>query len=550
MKGSNKKLFAYILILCACMQCFVGVQQEKVYAKIQANEVRVVEIEETELPNEAVVASEGSITALYDNVTDIYMSEGDIYQVHPKMLPKNAKDQIAYVVSESAIASVSEEGLIQAYSKGVTIVSAKLENGAKIDYNIHVGDLAESISFINVEDKIELVKKQTRRLLVKVTPNKLKNVKIKYTSSDEKIVSVNKDGEIIANKKGNAYIQAEALDGSKVTKKILVTVKERKSGTGYTESGLTIVDKSKQKYSYSDMCTDISQLAMKYSDIFSYSVTGKSWDNRKLYKIVFGNPNAKKKVFVQAAIHGREYMTSQLVMKQLEFYCANYYTGRLNGTYYSEIFENVCVEIVPMSNPDGVTISQFGANGIRNKTLRNNIKKMCKKYGRGRSSYYRKWKANARGVDLNNNFNGYWKSTKTSAKHPCSSGYKGSGYETEKESKNLTKIVRQGNYSAVINYHAMGRIIFWNFGQTGAQRTKELSLLNTVRSVTGYSPVRTAFSKKSAAGMADWVAVRMKLPTVTVEIGSVSCPLPSWQFASIWGQNRQLLAKVAKLYES
>ncbi len=219
MKGNNKRLFAYLLMLCVCIQCFTGISQEKIYAKIQANEVRVVEIEETELPSEATVVSEGSITALYDNVTDIYMSEGDIYQVHPKMLPKNAKDQIAYVVSESAIASVSEEGLIQACSKGVTIVSAKLDNGAKIDYSIHVGDLVESISFFNVQDKITLVKNQTRRLQVKITPGEKKNVEVSYTSSDEKIVSVTKDGEIIANKIGNAYIEAEALDGSKVTKK-------------------------------------------------------------------------------------------------------------------------------------------------------------------------------------------------------------------------------------------------------------------------------------------------------------------------------------------
>ena len=43
-------------------------------------------------------------------------------------------------------------------------------------------------------------------------------------------------------------------------------------------------------------------------------------------------------------------------------------------------------------NPDGTAISQKGFNAIRNKSLRNGLRRMG-----GSSS---KWKANARGVDL------------------------------------------------------------------------------------------------------------------------------------------------------
>lgn len=138
---------------------------------------------------------------------------------------------------------------------------------------------------------------------------------------------------------------------------------------------------------------------------------------------------------MQAAIHAREYMVSQLVMKQIEFYCANYYTGTYKGKCFSQLFDKVCFKIVPMSNPDGVTISQYGPQGIRNSALRNNIKAMCKRYARGRHSYYTIWKANARGVDLNRNFNPYWRLLASSQKAPSAFGYKGAGPVSEKNQR-------------------------------------------------------------------------------------------------------------------
>jgi len=111
-------------------------------------------------------------------------------------------------------------------------------------------------------------------------------------------------------------------------------------------------------------------------------------------------------------------MTTQLTMKQIELYCLNYYTGMHQKRYYSELFDEVAFHILPMANPDGVTISQFGSKGIRNKNLRQKIEKICKKYGNGKTSYYTNWKANARGVDLNRNFNVYWKQLNNGVKSP------------------------------------------------------------------------------------------------------------------------------------
>ena len=82
----------------------------------------------------------------------------------------------------------------------------------------------------------------------------------------------------------------------------------------------------------------------------------------------------RDKFFICAATHAREYMTAQLVMKQLEYYCAHYEDGSYNGTAYRDIFENTCFVIVPMVNPDGVSISQFGEEGLNREDLRQNLR--------------------------------------------------------------------------------------------------------------------------------------------------------------------------------
>ena len=409
----------------------------------------------------------------------------------------------------------------------------------------------EKISFPYMEDKmkIQIAVKQKRRVVVTIAPVDAANQTLIWSSSNENVVKVDENGMIQGLKVGTASITVFTTDGSNLSREFFVQVGKRKSGTSYTEKGLTIVSTKHQKYTYNEMKKDIVLLTKKYGEYLSYEVGGKSWDNRNLYVLTLGNPNAKKTVIVQASIHGREYMTAQLVMKQVEFYCRNYYTGTYKGTYFSELFEKVCFKIVPMSNPDGVSISQFGATAIRNAKLRANIQRMCRKYGRGSRSYYTRWKANARGIDLNRNFDQYWKLLSTSIHAPCASGFKGYSPVSEKESKFLVRLANKEKPSAVLSYHAMGQIIYWNFGQRGSLRTKELQLLNVVRGQTGYRPVGGAFSRHHSTGYGDWIAVSKKTPTTTIEIGSVACPLPSSQFPGTWSRNRLIFAATAKLYQ-
>ena len=108
-----------------------------------------------------------------------------------------------------------------------------------------------------------------------------------------------------------------------------------------------VVDIDKREYSYEEMVADLAELNALYPTRFSYRSFGQSVAGRELYVAVLGNPNAEQQLLVSAGIHGREYLTPLLVMKQMEFTLAHYENGDYNGIPYSTLFENCCLYVVP-----------------------------------------------------------------------------------------------------------------------------------------------------------------------------------------------------------
>ncbi|MGN1417294.1 MAG: M14 family zinc carboxypeptidase, partial [Oscillospiraceae bacterium] len=98
-----------------------------------------------------------------------------------------------------------------------------------------------------------------------------------------------------------------------------------------TNRKTNIVKTSPSPYTYDDMSEDIEKLAKRYPELMEYSIIGTTADNRNIYDIVMGDPDADKQIVIQASCHAREYMTSLLVMEQLEYCLNGYYTEEYNG---------------------------------------------------------------------------------------------------------------------------------------------------------------------------------------------------------------------------
>ena len=129
-----------------------------------------------------------------------------------------------------------------------------------------------------------------------------------------------------------------------------------------------------EKYSYEQMEADIQDLQKRYGTAhMQVTVIGTSADGRKIYDILVGNPNAGKHILIQGAIHAREYANPLLMMKQIEDILAFYDTGSYHGRAISDLLNQVAIHFVPMANPDGVALSQFGLDALHSQQLKQTV---------------------------------------------------------------------------------------------------------------------------------------------------------------------------------
>ena len=241
-------------------------------------------------------------------------------------------------------------------------------------------------------------------------------------------------------------------------------------------------------YTYEEMKKDLEIFARAFPETMELRTLGKTADNREIYCFILGKADAGEKIFLSGAIHGREYMTSQLLMEQTaEFLTKLYREETYKGYSYKELLRGKAVYVVPMANPDGVTISQQGPRGLRDPKLQKLVWKIGEREG-GRmpcGPYYRRWKANARGVDLNRNFQAFWEEYQDLKGQPSREGYKGRAPEDQEESKALAELTRQEKFQRTVSYHSSGEVIYWDFGQTGEFRKICRSFGERIQRITG-----------------------------------------------------------------
>lgn len=296
-----------------------------------------------------------------------------------------------------------------------------------------------------------------------------------------------------------------------------------------------------ENYSYAQMEADLEALAKRYPAQLRLERAGESLEGRTIYAAVLGNAQAKHHVLVQGAIHAREHMTTLLCMKQIEEMLANP-GARFGERSNAELLNEVCFHILPMTNPDGVSISQAGEGSTQQQAIyKRDISE--KRTQAGEKQYFQQWKANAAGVDLNRNFDVGWELL-GGPTEPSASHYKGAKPADQPETKALATYTMGHDFDATISYHAYGSVIYWQYGTDKKMLEESRDLGRAVRAVTGY-PLEGADGLDSG-GYKDWAMEMRSIPSLTIEVGTVSAPLPLSEFSGIWQRNKQVLQAVAQ----
>ena len=267
-------------------------------------------------------------------------------------------------------------------------------------------------------------------------------------------------------------------------------------------------------YTYDEMQQDIVALQAEYPAFFQVDSLGKSVEGRDITEVILGNENSKYHVLIQASMHAREYMNSILAMNQIEDYLQEKWEN-CRGLYReNEAGEAVCFHVIPMVNPDGVTLCQNRKNS-------------------------RLWKANARGVDLNRNFDVGWESY-IGTPGPASEGYKGLFPASEPETQAILKAAPKYDPVCCIAYHSSGNLIYWDYGCQGEIRSRETALAACVSASTGYPLHSTIADTTDSAGCSDYFVLKLGIPAVTIENGEEDCPLKAEEYKEIYRRNKNL----------
>lgn len=279
-------------------------------------------------------------------------------------------------------------------------------------------------------------------------------------------------------------------------------------------------------YDYRQMKQDADKLISQYPQTELFSI-GESVMEHRIYCLKIGG--GKRKLFINGAHHGLEYLTSAFIMKFLSEYASCIDSGRdMFGYDVRELSNRTSLYAVPMVNPDGVDIAVHGID-VTNPYHRKLVSMV------GIHSFNKVWQANVNGVDINHNYNAGWRVIET---RPSPSKYSGPYSESEPETKAIVEFVRDEGFDMLMAFHSQGGEIYYDFdGKTAA---KSMELATEFARVSGYE---TAVPEGSAAfgGLKDWFIEEFGKAGFTVEIGHGKNPLPMEMLNDIYKENAQII---------
>jgi len=243
-----------------------------------------------------------------------------------------------------------------------------------------------------------------------------------------------------------------------------------------------------------------------------------------------------KSVLYVGTHHGMEHITSAVLLRFIVDYCeAVKRGGRLYTVSMERLFTRRTVHIIPQLNVDGADLQINGAEGC---ILRDRL------VGINGSEDFSHWQANARGVDLNHNYDAGFEEYKKLERElgidgPAPTRFSGEGAESEPECAYITALLRfSEEIRGVLTLHTQGEEIYSSW--SGKRIRGADNAMRLISKMTGY---RMAYPEGPAAygGLTDWCVGKLGLPSFTLECGKGTNPLPYCELDTIYKRLRELL---------
>lgn len=159
---------------------------------------------------------------------------GETAQLTATITPADATGEITYESSDTAVATVDENGLVTAVAAGTATITAKFaDKSATIDITVNAASVPATGIEVSAE-KTSIKVGETTQLTATITPDGATDT-VTYESSDTSIATVDEDGKVTALKAGEVTITVKAGSVSD-TITITVTAADEGGETGGDDS--------------------------------------------------------------------------------------------------------------------------------------------------------------------------------------------------------------------------------------------------------------------------------------------------------------------------
>ncbi len=192
--------------------------------------------------------------ATYSSLVNKEINLKDIITLTPS---EASYDHLVFSVDDTSIATVNENGVLKGLKGGaivLTVTSNENPSPKSAKVKISIDEPVASITLDNPE--FNLGKSKTITLTATVGPESASNKTLTWSSDDESVASVSKQGVVTGKKSGTATITCTANDGSGISASSKVSVITAVSSIKFDKKNLDLFEKQSDTLSLTILPAD------------------------------------------------------------------------------------------------------------------------------------------------------------------------------------------------------------------------------------------------------------------------------------------------------
>ena len=165
---------------------------------------------------------------------------GDTLQLKATIFPNNAYDKsVTWKSANEQVCRVSTSGLVTATGSGTTIVTVTtVDGGHSATCVVKVLQHVTGLAITKHSTSLKVGEKE--QLIVVVNPDNADNKTVKWSSVDDKIASVDTNGNVQALKAGRTWIKVASVDNVNAEDSCMVTVTQPVTGIILSKDNYTL----------------------------------------------------------------------------------------------------------------------------------------------------------------------------------------------------------------------------------------------------------------------------------------------------------------------